>query len=143
MLSYFAVGFLFALGLGLGGMTQPAKVIGFLDLFGHWDPALAFVMGGAVSVTFVGYRWALKRPAPLLWTRFEVPTRRDIDWQLVTGATLFGTGWGMAGFCPGPALTALGSGKLDVFIFVAAMVAGFLLKDWAVRPAAPGAPARA
>ncbi|MCB1745653.1 MAG: YeeE/YedE family protein [Gammaproteobacteria bacterium] len=140
-LSFFAVGLLFAFGLGLSGMTQPAKVVGFLDLFGRWDPTLAFVMGGAVMVTFAGYRWVLKRSAPLLDTRFDLPTRRDIDWQLVVGATLFGSGWGMAGFCPGPALVALAGGSVDVMIFVAAMFVGFLAKDFVVRPSSPPAAA--
>ncbi|MGE0486574.1 MAG: DUF6691 family protein [Gammaproteobacteria bacterium] len=142
-LSFFAIGLLFALGLGVSGMSQPLKVIGFLDLFGRWDPALAFVMGGAVTVTFVGYRWVLKRPAPLLFARFDLPTRRDIDWQLVVGAVMFGAGWGMAGFCPGPALVALASGSVDVMIFVGAMFVGFLAKDFVVRPTAPPAAAPA
>jgi uncharacterized protein len=136
-LSFFALGMLFAVGLGISGMTQPGKVIGFLDLAGNWDPALAFVMGSAVVVTFVGYRWVLARPAPLLFTRFDIPSRRDIDLQLVTGATLFGVGWGMAGFCPGPALVALAGGSREVIVFVVAMFAGFLIKDFAIRSPQP------
>ncbi|MEX2482523.1 MAG: DUF6691 family protein [Gammaproteobacteria bacterium] len=129
--SFFALGMLFAIGLGLSGMTQPAKVIGFLDLAGAWDPALAFVMGSAVLVTFAGYRLVLGRPAPLFSGRFDIPSRRDIDGQLLAGAALFGVGWGMAGFCPGPALVAMAGGSADVMVFVLAMFAGFVLKDFA------------
>ncbi|MGR8919654.1 MAG: DUF6691 family protein [Gammaproteobacteria bacterium] len=131
-LSFLLLGALFAVGLGISGMTQPAKVLGFLDVFGAWDPALMFVMGGAVTVTFAGYRWVLKRPMPLLAAKFEIPSRRDIDLPLIGGAALFGLGWGTAGFCPGPAITALASGSLDVLVFVGAMFAGFLLKDVAL-----------
>lgn len=134
------LGVLFAMGLGISGMTQPAKVLGFLDVFGAWDPALMFVMGGAVVVNFFGFRLATGRPHPLLAARFDLPTRRDLDWQLVTGAALFGVGWGIAGFCPGPALAALASGSADVMLFVAAMFVGFVLKDLLVRPAAPALP---
>ncbi len=141
VLSFFLLGVLFAVGLGISGMTQPAKVVGFLDIFGAWDPALMFVMGGAVAVNFIGYRLAVGRPHPLLAARFDIPTRRDIDWQLVTGASLFGAGWALAGFCPGPALVALASGSTDVMLFVAAMFIGFLLKDLLIRPSAPTLPA--
>lgn len=143
LVSFFALGALFAIGLGISGMTQPAKVVGFLDLFGAWDPALMFVMGGAVMVNFVGYRLAVGRPHPLLAARFDIPTRRDIDWQLLAGATLFGAGWGLAGFCPGPALVALASGSVDVMVFVGAMFAGFVLKDLLIKPGAPKLPAGA
>jgi uncharacterized protein len=140
LLSFFALGALFAVGLGISGMTQPRKVLGFLDVFGAWDPALLFVMGGAVMVTFVGYRFVLRRPRPVLGATFDLPTRRDIDIQLLAGASLFGVGWGLAGFCPGPALVALASGSMDVVIFVAAMFAGFLAKDLLVTsgPASTG-----
>ena len=137
--SFFALGMLFAVGLGLSGMTQPGKVIGFLDLAGAWDPALAFVMGSAVAVTFVGYRWVLARPAPVLFARFDIPSRRDIDLPLVAGAALFGVGWGMAGFCPGPALVALAGGSQEVIVFVLAMFAGFLIKDFGLRSRQPSA----
>ena len=140
-LSFFLLGALFAIGLGISGMTQPTKVVGFLDIFGAWDPALMFVMGGAVAVNFVGYRLAVGRPHPLLAARFDIPTRRDIDWQLLAGASLFGAGWGLAGFCPGPALVALASGSMDVVLFVAAMFIGFLLKDLLIRPTSPKLPA--
>lgn len=133
--SFFVLGLVFALGLAVSGMTQPAKVIGFLDVAGNWDPALAFVMGGAVTVTFFGYRWVLRRPMPVFGVHFDIPTRKDIDGKLVLGAALFGLGWGMAGFCPGPALVAVAGGSVDVLLFVAAMFAGFIVKDVVVRPA--------
>ena len=133
-------GALFALGLVLSGMTQPAKVIGFLNLgglfdvqrFGAWDPSLAFVMGGAVSVTLLAF--AVTAPSarqpqrkPWLETTFSLPTRRDIDWPLVLGAALFGMGWGLSGYCPGPAFASLLSGGADAVIFVAAVVVGMAL----------------
>ena len=138
-LSFFLLGVLFAVGLCISGMTQPGKVLAFLDVFGVWDPALMCVMGGAVAVNFVGYRLAMGQPHPLLAARFDVPTRRDVDVQLVGGAALFGLGWGLAGFCPGPAIVALASGSSDVLVFVAAMLAAFLLKDYLIRPALPRA----
>lgn len=137
LLSHFLLGALFAVGLGVSGMTQPAKVIGFLDLFGAWDPTLAFVMGSAVLVNFIGFRLVLGRPHPLFAGRFDLPTRTRIDTPLVAGAAIFGIGWGLGGFCPGPAIAALASGSLDVALFVAAMFAGFVLKDLLVRPAPP------
>jgi uncharacterized protein len=121
----------------LSGMTQPAKVLGFLDVAGAWDPTLLYVMGSAVVVNFIGFRLATRRAHPLLAARFDLPTRRDLDAALVVGAAVFGFGWGLAGFCPGPALVALASGSLDVVVFVAAMFAGFVLKDIAIRPSAP------
>lgn len=135
--SWFVLGALFALGLGLSGMTQPAKVLGFLDVAGAWDPTLLFVMGSAVVVNFIGFRLTAGRPHPLLAARFDIPSRRDIDLPLLAGAAIFGLGWGLAGFCPGPALVALAGGSLDVIVFVAAMFAGFALKDALIRPAAP------
>ena len=141
ILSFLLLGVLFAVGLGISGMTQPSKVLGFLDIFGAWDPALMFVMGGAVAVNFVGYRLAVGRLHPLLATRFDIPTRRDIDWQLIGGAVLFGVGWGIAGFCPGPALVALAGGSADVMLFVAAMFIGFLLKDLLIKSSRPRLPA--
>lgn len=122
----FVAGVVFALGLGLSGMTQPARVIGFLDVFGAWDPTLAFVMGGAMLVYIAMYRLAMGRRAALLGGALQIPTRRDIDARLVGGALLFGAGWGLSGFCPGPALTSLASGEARVGIFVAAMSAGML-----------------
>jgi uncharacterized protein len=123
----FAAGLLFGLGLSLGGMTQPAVVLGFLDIFGAWDPRLIFVMAGAVLTTAVGYRLLLRRPRPLLAERFQWPVSRRIDARLVGGAALFGIGWGIAGYCPGPALASLGAGVPALLILVACMLAGWWL----------------
>lgn len=125
----FASGLLFALGLGLGGMTKPAKVVGFLDVAGDWDPSLAFVMGGALLVYAVVARAALARPRPLLDDVFHVPTRRDVDARLVVGSLLFGAGWGIAGYCPGPAMVSLASGRAAVLVFVAAMLLGMWIQQ--------------
>lgn len=119
----FGVGLLFSVGLGISGMTQPAKVIGFLDFFGNWDASLAFVMVGAVVMYFIFFR-VVRGTAPILTTHFEIPTHRQIDSRLVIGASLFGIGWGLAGFCPGPALVSLGNAASGVFVFVGSMVAG-------------------
>ena len=123
------IGLLFGLGLVVSGMSDPAKVLNFLDIAGTWDPSLAFVMGGAVAVAFVGYRLVLRRPRPLLADRFELPTRRDVDARVVAGPAVFGIGWGLGGFCPGPALTALGLAAPGTLAFVPAMLAGM----WAAR----------
>ena len=123
----FLAGLLFSLGLVISGMVDPAKVLGFLDLFGNWDASLAFVMGGAVLVTFIGYRLVLKRDTPLFESGFSLPTRIDIDRDLVIGASLFGIGWGLVGICPGPALAALAIRPLDAGIFMLAMLAGMVL----------------
>jgi len=123
----FAAGLLFGLGLSLGGMTQPAVVLGFLDIFGAWDPRLVFVMAGAVLTTAVGYRLLLRRPRPLLAERFQWPVSRRIDARLVGGAALFGIGWGIAGYCPGPALASLGAGVPALLVLVACMIAGWWL----------------
>lgn len=117
-------GTLFGLGLAVSQMVNPAKVIGFLDIAGAWDPTLAFVMGGALAVAVPAFRLTLKRPHPFFATRFSLPTRRDLEPRLVGGAALFGVGWGLAGFCPGPAITALVTGLAPVFVFVAAMLLG-------------------
>lgn len=123
----FVSGLVFALGLGLGGMTQPAKVTAFLDFAGDWDPSLAFVMIGAIGVYATLYRFIRRLPSPLFSTTFALPTRTDIDPRLVGGAALFGVGWGLAGFCPGPALTSLASGETSVLLFVVSMLAGMYL----------------
>jgi uncharacterized protein len=135
----FAIGLIFGIGLVLSGMSDPAKVLNFLDLAaigsGTWDASLAFVMAGAVAVTFVGFKWVLQRARPLLAEKFYLPTSRDLDLRIVLGPAIFGVGWGLAGFCPGPAFTALGFGSRAAMIFVAAMVAGMLLARWfASRP---------
>ncbi|MBX3567965.1 MAG: YeeE/YedE family protein [Rhizobiaceae bacterium] len=122
-----ALGLLFGAGLIVAGMADPAKVLNFLDLAGTWDPSLAFVMGGAVLVAFLGYRLVLRRRAPVAAPRFQLPERRDIDSRVVAGPALFGLGWGLAGYCPGPALTALGLGATGTLTFVPAMIAGMAL----------------
>ncbi len=126
VLTSFVSGVVFAVGLGIGGMTQPAKVIGFLDFAGNWDPSLAFVMIGAIAVYSFLYWVIRKRPSPLFSPTFSIPTRTDIDPRLVAGAAIFGLGWGTAGFCPGPALTSLASGSLSPVIFSVAMITGML-----------------
>ena len=120
-------GLLFGLGLVISGMSNPLKVLAFLDLRGAWDPSLLVVMAAATVTTFLGYRWAWRREAPLAEPRFDLPTRRDIDAPLVLGAALFGLGWGLAGYCPGPALTALVLVPGEGALFVGAMVVGMIL----------------
>ena len=120
----FACGLLFALGLGLSGMVQPLKVLAFLDLYGDWDPSLAFVMVGAMVVYFVGFRLCLKREKPHQAVRFVLPVKKSIDFALVAGAILFGIGWGLGGLCPGPALVALPTGLSGIALFVATMAFG-------------------
>jgi uncharacterized membrane protein YedE/YeeE len=118
------VGLIFGIGLVISGMANPAKVQNFLDLAGTWDPSLAFVMGGAVIVTFLGYRLAFRQGAPLLADRFRLPTKTEIDVRLLWGAALFGVGWGLGGYCPGPALTALSLLAEGTLAFVPAMLVG-------------------
>ncbi|HEY1692576.1 MAG TPA: DUF6691 family protein [Polyangiaceae bacterium] len=118
----FACGLLFALGLGVSGMTHPSKVLAFLDVTGAWDPSLAFVMGGGVLVNLVVFRRALRRGAPLLASSFAMPTRAGVDAGLVVGAAIFGVGWGMGGFCPGPAIVSAVTGAMPVVAFVVAMM---------------------
>ncbi len=124
ILAGLVAGILFGLGLGLAGMTDPAIVLGFLDVAGDWNPALAFVMGGALAVTFAGYRLVLRRPRPLWAQRFHLPTATAIDARLLGGAALFGIGWGLAGWCPGPAIASLGGASGPLLAFLAAMLAG-------------------
>jgi len=125
-LSAAIVGFIFALGLGLSGMTQPEKVIGFLDVLGDWNPALMFVMAGAILVHSVSYKLIRKKQSPLFSDKWHVPDRRDVTPALVVGGTVFGFGWGLGGYCPGPAVTSLASLQPEPFIFVASMAAGML-----------------
>ena len=120
----FVLGLIFGLGLIVSGMIDPAKVQNFLDLAGTWDPSLAFVMAGAITATSAGYWLARKRGAPVFEPQFQFPTRRDIDAQLVTGAVLFGIGWGLGGLCPGPALASLPLAAPGTLAFVPAMLAG-------------------
>ncbi len=117
-------GLVFGLGLIVSGMANPAKVLGFLDLAGAWDPSLALVMGGAIGVGLVAFFAARQRRVSLLGAEMKLPTARQIDRRLVGGSALFGIGWGVAGFCPGPALVALGMGEVKALLFVAAMLAG-------------------
>jgi len=127
LLAAIGAGLVFGAGLALSDMTNPAKIQNFLDLFGTWDPSLAFVMGGALAVSALGYRVARRRGAPLLAGTFTLPTRRDIDPELLAGAALFGIGWGLGGLCPGPSLAGLLQGVPGIYIFVAAMLAGIVI----------------
>ena len=120
----FASGLLFGLGLILAGMSNPAKVLNFLDVFGAFDPSLAFVMGGAAVTTFIGYRLVWRRKAPFILSDFQVPTRNDVDAPLLTGAAFFGIGWGIGGFCPGPAWTALPLAAPGTLVFLPSMLIG-------------------
>ena len=119
-----AGGILFAMGLAIGGMTNPQKVIAFLDITGDWDPSLAFVMGGAILAYAPLYRVITRRSTPLVSKQFHLPTRKDIDLKLLLGAALFGAGWGLGGFCPGPALVSAMSFGRSALTFTAAMLAG-------------------
>lgn len=123
-------GLLFGAGLAVSGMVNPAKVLNFLDLAGTFDATLLFVLGGAVVTTFIGYRLVLGRHRPLFAERYELPSRTDIDARLLAGAAIFGIGWGLAGFCPGPAIAALVSLRLEPFVFIAAMAAGMFGVNW-------------
>jgi uncharacterized membrane protein YedE/YeeE len=132
-LTAFIVGLLFGLGLILSGMTDPGKVQGFLDLFGNWDPSLAFVMGGAIAVGFFAYALAKQRTRTFLGGALHLPKATQIDKRLVIGSLTFGVGWGLAGFCPGPGLVSMASGEVKGLVFVAAMVAGMAVFEWLER----------
>jgi uncharacterized membrane protein YedE/YeeE len=132
-LSALGAGLVFGIGLGLSGMTQPAKVVAFLDIFGSWDPSLIFVMAGAILVHVALGRFIRRRDRPLLDARFHLPTATRVDTKLIAGAAVFGLGWGLGGFCPGPALVTLGSGALSAFVFVGAMALGMALQHATVR----------
>ena len=136
----FCSGVLFSIGLGISGMTQPQKVIGFLDVFGTWDPSLTFVMvGGIISYLILQFAIQRRFPTPVLASEFQIPTRKNIDRNLMLGALLFGVGWGLGGYCPGPALTSLGSGSMSAVLFVVAMGVGMFLADRVIAPIlAPG-----
>jgi uncharacterized membrane protein YedE/YeeE len=120
-------GGLFGLGLAMSGMTDPLRVLGFLDLAGQWDPTLLFVLGGAVATTALSFRWVLGRAHPVFADRFRLPDARAIDAPLLAGAAIFGIGWGLAGYCPGPALAGLGALSREALWFVPAMLAGMLV----------------
>jgi uncharacterized membrane protein YedE/YeeE len=122
-----AAGFLFGVGLVLSGMTQPSRVLAFLDPLGAWDPTLLFVLGGAVGVTLVAFRFVLRRPAPVLAARFRLPESTRIDRPLVAGAVLFGVGWGITGYCPGPGVALLAAPTWETWVFLPAMLAGMVL----------------
>lgn len=140
ILTGFVAGLLFGAGLAVSEMINPAKVLNFLDIFGHWDASLAFVMLGAVVTTAIGYRLAFRRERPLLEGDFMLPTRQDIDARLVAGSAIFGIGWGLGGYCPGPAIAGLAFGALETIVFVAAMAAGMIvwrmMSTWALRSSA-------
>jgi uncharacterized membrane protein YedE/YeeE len=119
-------GLIFGLGLGLSQMIDRDRVLGFLDVTGVWDPTLLFVLGGAVAVTVIAFRFVLRRPHPLWAETFHLPTKKEIDRPLIVGAALFGVGWGLAGYCPGPGITALGLGIWNPVLFVVALIAGSL-----------------
>ena len=143
VLLQFVIGLIFGLGLILSGMANPAKVLNFLDFAaipsGTWDASLAFVMAGAIAVTFVGYKFVLRRSQPVFGEKFYLPTREDIDARVIAGPAIFGIGWGLSGFCPGPAITALGFGTRAAVIFAVAMVAGmWLARTIANRPSMSG-----
>lgn len=127
----FLCGLVFALGLGIAGMTRPEKIIGFLDVFGAWDPDLAWVMAGALAITLPGFALILRRCAPVVAERFYLPPSRAIDRRLLLGAVLFGSGWGLAGYCPGPALASLVVGDASLAVFVLTMGVGLYLgRKW-------------
>jgi len=126
-LSALLAGLLFGAGLTLSELTDRHRVLGFLDVTGNWDPTLLFVMGGAVLVTLVTFRFVLRRSRPVLEQQFHLPSKKDVDAPLIIGAVLFGMGWGMAGYCPGPALASLTALTLNPFVFCVAMIAGSVL----------------
>jgi uncharacterized membrane protein YedE/YeeE len=129
LITTYLIGLVFGVGISISGMANPAKVLNFFDVAGIWDPSLGFVMGGALIMTFIGYRYVLKRPTPMLSQTFYLPGRRDLDLPLIGGSAVFGIGWGIAGFCPGGALPALGTGSVDVWIFVTALLAGIVIAN--------------
>jgi uncharacterized membrane protein YedE/YeeE len=134
----FAAGLCFGAGLIVSGMTRPAKVLGFLNVVGEWDASLLFVMAGAIAVHFTAYRLLRGRPSPYFAERFWLPTRRDIDRRLVIGAAVFGVGWGLAGYCPGPAVVALPLGGASPLVFVLGMFLGMLIHSKLESRQTPG-----
>jgi len=130
-----ASGLLFGLGLAISEMVNPAKVLGFLDVAGNWDPSLIFVLGGGLAVTVLTFRPILKMSHPILDGEFRVPTRTDIDRRLLTGAAIFGVGWGLVGYCPGPAIASLAYGRTESFVFLIALFAGLYVDRFFRKPA--------
>lgn len=129
VLSALLIGVLFGLGLSISGMIDPAKIIAFLDIAGAWDPSLLVVMASALVVSFIGYRIALARKRPRFEPSFQLPAKTVIDRPLIVGSALFGVGWGLAGLCPGPAISALTLGEPSIYAFIAAMIVGMLAFD--------------
>ena len=129
-LSALLCGMIFGLGLSLSQMINPDKVLNFLDITGNWDPSLMFVMMGALFVATISFRWILKRPAPVLGENFQLPGKMPVDKTLILGAAIFGIGWGMAGYCPGPAVSGLGLLSFESLITVAAIYLGFFTYNW-------------
>jgi hypothetical protein len=127
ILTGLVAGLLFGMGLAVSEMINPAKVLNFLDVFGRWDASLAFVMLSAVVISAIGYHLAFRRKRPLFEPQFMLPTRQDIDLRLLVGSAIFGIGWGLGGYCPGPAISGLGFGALESIVFVTAMVAGMVI----------------
>lgn len=123
-------GLLFGFGLIVSGMSNPARVLNFLDFSANWDATLAFVMGGAILVAAPGMFWVRKRSKPLFANKFDIPTSKTIDVKLILGSAAFGIGWGISGFCPGPAVVAIASLQTDVLLFVGAMIVGMLAQHW-------------
>lgn len=142
ILTALALGILFGVGIAVSGMINPAKVLNFFDIAGTWDPSLAFVMGGALAVAVPGYRLVFGRTRPLFGETFHLPGTQRIDARLVLGSATFGVGWGIAGFCPGGAIPALGTGVPDVYLFVVMLVAGILFARTITAQSPTGAPAR-
>ncbi|MDD3759534.1 MAG: YeeE/YedE family protein [Acidithiobacillus sp.] len=142
LLSTLLIGLLFGIGLNVSGMTDPARITGFFDIFGAWDPSLLFVMAGALGVSMVGIPLVIRRGKALLADKLGVPTRRDITPSLLIGSFLFGSGWGLAGYCPGPALASLGTLETEVVLFFVAMIIGMfahsLFEKWQLRQCAKG-----
>lgn len=143
VLSAFAIGLVFGTGILVSGMGNPAKVLNFFDVAGTWDPSLAFVMGGALLVTAVGYRLVFRMNDPLFAAGFSLPTRQDLDMKLIGGSAVFGIGWGMSGFCPGGLVPVLGLGMAEPLVTAAAIAAGMLAARWTTRIVAGEQPAGA
>ena len=142
--SILVAGLIFGLGLAVSGMTHAAKVLGFLDVSGKWDPSLLLVLGGAVAVTGVAFRFILRRPAPVLEEKFRLPVARRIDGPLVVGAAVFGIGWGISGYCPGPGIALLAAPGWETWVFIPAVLLGaFLHKALTSSPGGVVTPARA
>ncbi|MCR9137545.1 MAG: YeeE/YedE family protein [Alphaproteobacteria bacterium] len=137
LISTYLIGLVFGIGISISGMADPAKVLNFFDLFGTWDPSLAFVMGGGLLVTYFGYRFVFRQSAPVFETAFIVPKSKRVDLRLLGGSAVFGIGWGIAGFCPGGVLPVIGTGRPDVLVFVASLIAGMLVARLFNRPAMP------